>query len=106
ITDLVMTNGIQPEELTVHEDLSLGGSDHRPLTFSIGAAIHSGWQFVRWNIRKLIAQYQHHLASTLSSLLQSMAATNVINAKWGLFKQWIEAAALRSCGKLSYQDCY
>ena len=56
IPDLVITAGVNTHGLTVHEKETLGGSDHRPLTFAIDAQTVVGRHIERWHVRKLAEQ--------------------------------------------------
>ncbi len=65
ITDhVISTLALQPRirQLTVHEHASLGGSDHRPLTFSLeGVRLQRSAAFSRWHIRKFLEEDNRNL---------------------------------------------
>ena len=48
-----MTTGIQPLNVAIHESESLGGSDHRPVTFALSWIFSANAEFIRLDIRKL-----------------------------------------------------
>jgi hypothetical protein len=126
ITDLVMTNDIPVANLIIHEDESLGGSDHRPLTFATpDPQDFQKKAFERWNVRKLAyldvrEQYLAALASTreqtrseLVRLSQDLAAPDlipqerkqeVIDAMWTTIKDWYSGAAMASCGRFTFKS--
>src|SRR4051794_21087509 len=52
ITDIVISN-FAIHDLVIHQDERLGGSDHRPLTFSVPAANTPRKLVDRWDVRKL-----------------------------------------------------
>lgn len=119
ITDhVIASESIDIVELTVHENENLGGSDHRPLTFSFGPEIPKiEKDFNRWNIRKLAKEearleYLQTLeateAQTLSGLTRLRSNMNgndkeTANRSWKLVKEWIENAARMSCGLFSFK---
>lgn len=73
IPDILLAN-FPVVDLTVHEQESLGGSDHRPLTFSIPLDIEpKDRQFLRWNIRRLTRpQYAKKYLGELDRTQQSV----------------------------------
>ena len=121
VTDVVLAN-FEVSDLTVHEHNSLGGSDHRPVTFrlNVEAPAHSGRSFERWNVRKLVhqpvkEQYASHLQTSLPPLLGSLQQVRnrlqqgsspqpLVDEAWSLLKSWMEAAAMLSVGRLVLQD--
>ncbi|KAJ3376396.1 hypothetical protein HDU80_004090, partial [Chytriomyces hyalinus] len=61
-------------DLTVHERESLGGSDHRPMTFSVPLEVDPAPKsFARWNVRRLTtAKYHQRFANELESTQQEV----------------------------------
>lgn len=109
VTDLVLTSGIRPLELTIHEGNSLGGSDHRPLTFSVNTRAPPPRAFERWNVRKLAdpevqERYRLLLEAAWPEYMARMIGTEGIDDCWKCIKDWIAQAALGSCGRLSYRS--
>jgi len=106
--DLVITaNGASTRQLTAHENESLGGSDHRPLSWEIDGSPPAR-RFTRWNIRRLkepeIRQcYYHTLQNTATLALSGINNTEAcVENAWASFKSWVEDAAEISCGRLRY----
>lgn len=109
VTELVLSNGIEPIEIKVHEENSLGGSDHRPVTFTINTAAARPRAFERWNVRKLADRavqlaYTTYLRDSLEQALARMRSVEGIDNWWKVLKDWIEAAATASCGRLLYRS--
>ena len=79
IPDIVLAN-FDVESVTVHELESLGGSDHRPITFKIPDRVDpdAGTKhFTRWNIRKLSRldqqqKYKDQLAVNVDTILRTI----------------------------------
>ena len=121
VTDVVLAN-FEVSDLVVHEHKSLGGSDHRPVTFRINvdAPEHSGRTFERWNVRRLAKQevrelYADHLLNSSPPLFESLQevaariqhgvnAQPLVDEAWCLLKSWMEASALATVGKLVLKD--
>jgi hypothetical protein len=105
--DLVLAVGIEPQGLTIHEDVSMG-SDHRPLTFTVGGD-RPARRFTRWNIRKftengVIEEYQRILDGSVDTLLALLRNTHHTEHGWIAIKRWINAAASGACGVLRYES--
>ncbi len=108
VTDIVLSSGIEISNMTVWEQTSLGGSDHRPITFEINLQLPAPRQFSRWNIRKFIDDdvrddYAAILHQTKSAAMQSLHSASSINSKWEVVKDFIEHAATTSIGKFNYR---
>jgi len=107
ITDLVITNGHNVDSFKVWEDESLGGSDHRPLTFTIPLEKVENAAYSRWNVRKLALpeireQYSKHLEKTMDDTLVRMKNCATVNQTWNIVRSWFEKATMASCGKFNY----
>jgi hypothetical protein len=117
IPDLLITNGTRPREFIVHEGESLGGSDHRPLTFIFESEVPAEIPIDRWDVRKLAKKevreryrdrmvelavtYEHHLEQAFEDIIAT--ATNgqeEIDRMWKIFLQWIDEAAEETCGRV------
>jgi hypothetical protein len=120
IPDLVITAGPQITQFTAHEHETLGGSDHRPLTFEIESQIMVNREFTRWNVRKLAEDpirqaYAQKMAEIGERELQTLqdvynripgSATQgqeELDQIWGILKSWIDEAAENSCGKIKME---
>jgi hypothetical protein len=125
ITDHVLTNDVPVSEYIVHEDESLGGSDHRPLTFVVpDPADFQKKAFERWNVRKLADPEIKERFTT--SLNRSCGRTRtriielageiqdqeiphdrkqeVIDTMWSEIKDWYSQAATDSCGRFTFKS--
>lgn len=108
VTDLVIMRGLTAGNLIIHEEESLGGSDHRPVTFEISTELPPTRSFSRWNVRKLhdpavTKRYREALRNTIDALLPQLASTAInIDQKWSFIKTWIESSAEASCGLLKF----
>ena len=66
IADLVLSNDAPIINMEVHENQTLGGSDHRPITFELQIGLDIAKWVARWNIAKFrdgsyIEKYQNRL---------------------------------------------
>ena len=121
ITDIVLSNGPPIQDLTVYEQESLGGSDHRPLCFNIELSdALPDKHFSRWNVRKLsrlcdLERYSNLLKDTRPSLLEKLThlysedstytdPEDRVEQAWSAFKQWIENALEYSIGRTLYNN--
>lgn len=109
ITDLVLTSDTEISNLIIHETESLGGSDHRPLTFSIITSNLEKREFQRWNIRKFATdkvkeKYMETILGSHIGIINRLNETNNVEDAWYIFKQWIEAAADKTCGRFKYSS--
>jgi hypothetical protein len=109
VPDLLLSNGDEPREVIIHERNSLGGSDHRPITFIVTDPLICTREFSRWDIRKLsqpavLERYENTLESTRNSMMGDLIASENIENSWSLVKSWIENAAKQSCGYLRYRN--
>lgn len=108
VTDLILTNGIQPTEITIHEENSLGGSDHRPITFAIQTNAVPEREFTRYNVRRIAdlqvqQRYDIRLKRTLQETLQNMDNYPDVDSSWLIIKKWLGKAIEKSCGFLKYK---
>lgn len=111
VPDLVLSNGEEPRLVTIHEKYSLGGSDHRPVTFDITCIsldLAETRDFNRFNIRRLhepdiLERYKSTLANNLEAVLHQLEASDDVEHSWSLVKSYITNAASESCGYLRYQ---
>jgi hypothetical protein len=110
VTDLVFSLNCLVHNLVIHEDNSLGGSDHRPLTFDMAANFNPTREFTRWNVRKflepgVIERFQEFLSSTVVDTTNRLERMDVhdVDGMWLLIKNWIETAADGSCGKINFK---
>lgn len=110
ITDIVITRNTDIAEYTIWEDESLGGSDHRPLTFSIGGEAPRARQFERWNIRALSNKreaelWRNYIKTTHRRTIDQLSRTPELNVDdaWELVKKWIEEGAQTSCGRFKFK---
>ncbi|KAJ3224749.1 hypothetical protein HDU78_010855, partial [Chytriomyces hyalinus] len=73
IPDIILSS-FPVSNFTVHERESLGGSDHRPMTFSVPLEVEpTPKSFVRWNVRRLTtAKYHQRYAEELQSTQQEV----------------------------------
>lgn len=104
ITDLVLTSDAIIKNLVIHELESLGGSDHRPLIFQHGNFCLPEREFQRWNVRKFTVdgikeKYLRVLNITRVRVLDDIETSETVEQAWELVVQWIENAALKSCGR-------
>ena len=106
ITDLVLSNGVPIQEYKVWETETLGGSDHRPLTFEINLAPVEK-SFERINIRKLqeeLIQEEYVQVLNMESLdREIMSNLELLDVEegWELLKSWVIDSATAVCGKLN-----
>ena len=103
VTELVLSRNIQTVGYRVIENMSLGGSDHRPLVFDIGYQAPAPKRFSRWDIRKLANDdyqklYRERLANNVLNMHDELADVNCIETIWLSIKSAIENAAELSCG--------
>jgi hypothetical protein len=119
VTDLVLSNNVEIQDLQVHETETLGGSDHRPLTFEIADAVDRDKDFSRWNVRKL-AESEVRIAysdalehqkmellaeiETISQIDSTSSGQDEVDLVWTRIKSWISQAADASCGKITYKS--
>jgi hypothetical protein len=108
VVDHIITNSATILDYSILND-SLGGSDHRPLIFSIPSGPDTKKKFQRWNIRKLsdnstAETYKNNLAATENQTLRRMDLCANIDQRWDIFKIWVEAALTDSCGILKYSN--
>jgi exonuclease III len=104
--DYVISAQVPVTRMTVHEDDSIGGSDHRPITFCIPQK-PKGRKFFRWNVRKLndpeIRTRYTEVSKELAPILRSdLNSTDNVNVAWDLIKRWIRRSAQQSCGRFCY----
>jgi hypothetical protein len=133
VTDLVIASvgtHAAMQSLIVHEKARLGGSDHRPLTFSLSLrAQRVRKEFARWNVRKLMDPdiqelFKGHLLLNVEriELLLTDFASRLRERErdretmdrqfreqwadrcWEQFALWIENALGDSCGELYYSS--
>ena len=114
ITDLVFTNEVDIQDYTVHENKSLGGSDHRPITFTIPNLVLTEKFFKRWHVRKLAKfETQNKYIIELGRNKENINAelyeisdqrTSSAELAWEVVKKWIEDAAMKSCGLFTYNS--
>ena len=109
VTDHVVTFNTSINQLVVHERESLGGSDHRPLTFSWGDEPLDTPEFTRWNVRAFTDvdvrdAYVESLEENYDYVLGAMNDADMsVNDKWEVIKNWITVAAEGSCGRGRYK---
>ncbi|KAJ3338415.1 hypothetical protein HDU83_008171, partial [Entophlyctis luteolus] len=125
IPDIVLAN-FPVSNFVVHESESLGGSDHRPLTFDVPTEPLPPKTFERWNIRRLARattqeQYRSHLEDTEAAIATSLAGLphntpavgpahenaamqQAIDDAWQTILQWINNAAAATIGKFEMTD--
>ena len=120
ITDLVLAN-FNIQSIVVHEKESLGGSDHRPLTFTLEVDdLVEDRNFKRWNVRKLAKavyqeQYQQLLSNSYQAILNQLQQIQIqlqnavnsqklIDQSWDSVKSWMSSAAITSIGVLHYHN--
>jgi hypothetical protein len=115
VTDIVLCGGgVVCRSFVVHEQETLGGSDHRPLTFEVpdadeGMHFDEERKFVRYNVRRfleagIIDQYQESLNSTYGDVVEHFGRNqNDIEECWTIFKEWIDKAARASIGMFKFQ---
>lgn len=120
ITDIVLANFDIPT-LIVHEEESLGGSDHRPLTLELPINSNStiNKEFHRINIRKLenkedrtaysellLGSYEETLSTINWYKEQSSLLTpqTLVDRAWNTIKSWISSAAYYSLGNIVIKD--
>ena len=104
--DYVISAQVPVVRMTVHEDDSIGGSDHRPITFGIPQK-PKGRKFFRWNVRKLndpeIRTRYTEISKKLAPILRSdLNSTDNVNVAWDMIKRWIRRSAQQSCGRFCY----
>lgn len=109
ITDLVLHSDINVGNLTIHEENSLGGSDHRPLVFELSNGTLEDREFQRWNIRSFLKdgmkdKYEAKLVSKINRLLIDIETPESINLVWEKVVAWIEEAAQSSIGRFKYSS--
>jgi hypothetical protein len=113
ITDLVFTLNRDLVGYTVHEDNSLGGSDHRLITFHVQVNIlEVGKQFDRINIRRLAdREYRESYLAALArgnpiDMLHSAICLteNRVENMWRIVREWILQAARDSLGILKFSS--
>lgn len=109
ITDLIITNSEKIEGLSIHENQSLGGSDHRPITFqmNIKETVKSK-EFARWNLKRFLNEetqlkYYNELKNSIDDTKKFIENTDDINICWMKLKQWIEHALKKSCGIFQFK---
>jgi hypothetical protein len=111
ITDLVFQTSPNCPRLQVHELESLGGSDHRPLTWeirdvSIDAPSRPKWKFTSFHTSPdLIGQFQTILQETTPEISEPKGNTRNaiqedIDAMWNNITEWLSYALKNSCGML------
>jgi hypothetical protein len=113
ITDLILTSQINADfnkTITVHEQESLGGSDHRPLTFSIQEIPFETSSRIKWNLHKFRTSpdftdiYQRELLSNIP-LIPDLEPKDYnvkqsqVDMIWSEIMAWIKRALEKSCGK-------
>ena len=109
ITDLLFSTHGSCFNYHVHEKKSLGGSDHRPLTWdlydiSIEVPSHPKWKFINFHkTPDLIAQYQIILDETKPTLSEFREQNieqiqNEMDKDWSKINEWITYALENSCG--------
>ena len=122
ITDIVISATDIVKEYVVHSAESLGGSDHRPLHFSIQPEQLPAKSFERWNIRLLAKEdvrekYWSHLRDTCEPLKLRLGSVKTrilrngrdgntqeeIDGAWEGMREWIEGALNASCKRLRFE---
>lgn len=109
VTDLVFSHNLAVFNVEIHETQSLGGSDHRPVTFDVPSNSNRTRQFERLNVRKLSepeisTAYLDKLKETKSDIAARLSECTTSNEKWCTVKAFIEESALATCGKLRYKS--
>lgn len=107
VVDLVLTNGPIANNLVVHETESLGGSDHRPVTFHVDIPAPPYREFSRWNIRAFDRQevrdrYTSLLFERFPALVDSLDELDV-DRMWCQIKAWLEGCIEQSCGRFEFK---
>lgn len=112
VTDIVLCGGgLEVSDFVVHEDNTLGGSDHRPLVFKVPTGNippNDGRRFERYNVRKFIEGdnvriYQDALDAQVDevvALVEGVGAS--IDECWEKVKGWIDLAMRGSCGMFRF----
>lgn len=108
VLDLVLTHQVPIEYHKVHDHESLGGSDHRPITFNIPSE-HRKKRFFRWNLKKFInldirAKYSEKTEASLHGLISVYNNEQNIDVCWKFTKKWINRAAQQNCGRIEYNN--
>lgn len=107
--DLVLASGnVAPRQLVAHENQSLGGSDHRPLTFEIDSN-RPERTFDRWHVRKFLEpgvreRYRDLLTETRHMAVEAILQAPSVNHAWQATKRWYETAAEATCGRFHYSS--
>ena len=112
VTDIVICGGgISVSDFVVHEDNTLGGSDHRPLVFSVPIPVATDDEartFERYNVRKFIKDgvidlYTLAFDADVEHVVNFLEQADVtIDECWDTVKGWIDTAARKSCGMFRY----
>ena len=109
IPDMVLSNTDMAKDLIIHEDEDLGGSDHRPLSFTIVTPEPSNRQFERWNVRKLACKdgrekynklMEDIVAAEGATFMAVLDEQDGVDKAWSLLGTWIDKAAEIACGKV------
>lgn len=109
IPDLVLSRDCPVHGLTVLEDETWGGSDHRPLIFEIpGEAERAAREFQRWNIRRfgediVRTQYRECLEASEERVSEKLDNATSPDEAWQCVREWIEEGARNSCGVFQYK---
>ena len=114
IPDIVLSTGPAVRDLIIHETCSLGGSDHRPLTFSTPSLRRPTKQFERYHVRRLaepdVRQKYREALHYHQAMLKPIhvgplpLSQEDIEQTWQSIKEWIDRSAKESCGMLRPAD--
>ena len=112
VTDIVLCGGgLEVSDFVVYEDMTLGGSDHRPLVFKIPTGnipINDNRQFERYNVRKFlegdnIQIYQDALDAHVEEVVDLVECAEAnVDECWTKVKDWIDTAMRASCGMFRF----
>jgi hypothetical protein len=125
IPDLVIAN-FPIKDVTVHEHESCGGSDHRPLTFTVPDQPPTSKLVERWNIRRLLLpwvekKYNEALQEEMATVpmvvvceefarrvreegLAGAELQEVVDDRWAELTECVQRAADRTVGRLKFQS--
>lgn len=105
VTDIILLgNDARIKNMTVHTYETLGGSDHRPITFEVDVEIALDHRvFERLDIRKLADEGRRELYLENLEASEEFIEGNDLEEHWQQFKGWIWHAAKASIGLFKYQ---
>jgi Reverse transcriptase (RNA-dependent DNA polymerase) len=107
--DLILAQGLIPRDITIHESNTLGGSDHRPITFVLPLSLYNDKIFKRWNFSKVQSidqqeQFRLLLENSVDQIMDNILSTDNIEENWNLVKSWIQEAAEEAFGYFEFSS--